>query len=479
MRKRVSEGWRSILDRQKREEELEIYRESVIRDEKARHVQNFVNRTSNKMNNLKIEQFARERKEEYAVRLNERRERLKDLLEGEEQVYSKELRSLVETPTQRRARLQLELEEIREERKIEHEKDVQTRLENKWREECDPLRAHISNLLQKEVIKERDQQVKMRKEEKKLEKQEDKYWKIKYVEDAKFEMQIKQEENLENSRKAEQNRNAWTAQIQTNQDRLIRERNERKEEEEYYRRINENRIIEAKKMQEEKTKEQEARRRELDTINQDQMRRKDIERKRDADIDRQYLEKAKLDQLKEEENRMVEMLIAKRRMERDRQIIQKQLMKEKENENEIDLYLMQAQQEEQEKQDSVRRIQEEKRKNLMLDAKGYQLWQMQEKEKTKQETLRQKLSEKEYIHASIQEKNQRDFEEREQRNMKVLHQKSILDNQNELRRQSRYQKQIQEEEEIFKMKSEWTKEEEKIQQEINKPIERFKFRGHR
>lgn len=85
------------------------------------------------------------------ILLNERRNRLKQMLYQEESSYEHELNSMIESPLERAAKLRERARKLQQEKEREQQEFVQEKLDQKWRAECDELRLLQSKYLQKEL----------------------------------------------------------------------------------------------------------------------------------------------------------------------------------------------------------------------------------------------------------------------------------------------------------------------------------------
>ena len=91
--------------------------------------------------------------------LEERREKLRALLDVEEEQYINEIAASQETTLERQAKMRARAKALREKREQERLAIVQEKLDIRWREECDELRPILARKHQNEVFSERAKQI--------------------------------------------------------------------------------------------------------------------------------------------------------------------------------------------------------------------------------------------------------------------------------------------------------------------------------
>lgn len=473
-------GLQMIMDRRAREEAQSIFDEASKDDFTTRQRALFETNSFHNFQNRELKRRAKQRAKEAEEAINIRRKKLAQLISSEEEQYSVEICNTIETPAQKRIRLQKELQGFREQKKREHDEEVERKLYNRWREECDPLRKQISQQLEREIIKERDQQV----IERENERMQDDEAENAYVEQVKKNVQEfherQRQEELDYRMKQRRNKSTWMAQIGQRRDNLIREQQKDREEGLRFRRQNEEDIRMAHEQAERRRVDQEIRRRELDTINQDQITRKRALADAERELDLKYLQQAKDELRREQEDNMVKRILNNREANRNKQLLEMQLNRKKEKDDLADLYIQQAVDEANRKQDEAWRIDAEKRRNLMLDATRYQEYQMSERDAAKRNAQLEKIEERKRLEEILEEKRRLDEEEREERLMKIRNQNQMLQNQVNYKRQAEMQRRQEEKDSVKSLLQQWADEEEKIKRELANPQPIGKrFRGFR
>lgn len=115
--------------------------------------------------------------------LEDRRERLKEMLLAEEQQYIEEMEAKEETTLERQAKMRERAKFLKEKREQERLKLVGEKLDQRWRDNCEELRSTLSQRHQDEVFVERHEQLKMKEEKKKKELEVDKFYADLWAED--------------------------------------------------------------------------------------------------------------------------------------------------------------------------------------------------------------------------------------------------------------------------------------------------------
>ncbi|XP_053313939.1 cilia- and flagella-associated protein 53 [Spea bombifrons] len=111
--------------------------------------------------------------EDYRMHVEERRERLKALLEAEEMEHIREMESMEETTLERQAKMRERAKSLRERREQERLAIVAEKREQQFREQCEDLRSLRSQIHQNEVCTERKAQLVLKEELNRQRKEED------------------------------------------------------------------------------------------------------------------------------------------------------------------------------------------------------------------------------------------------------------------------------------------------------------------
>ncbi|KAJ3218540.1 Cilia- and flagella-associated protein 53 [Dinochytrium kinnereticum] len=136
------------------------------------------------------------------IKLEQRRQRLRKLLEEDEARYSAELLRNEETQGSRLEKMKNRMEELRSRREAERQQVVEEKLLQRWRGQCDELRAIESKLLEREVAEQRADQLVEAEEKRARNLEEKKYYDNLWEQDR--QMKIAKEE-AEKHRQKEMN----------------------------------------------------------------------------------------------------------------------------------------------------------------------------------------------------------------------------------------------------------------------------------
>jgi len=268
-------GLQMIMERRAREESSKYFYEADRADTIIRQRADFENRTFSRYQAGEIKRRAKQRAEESNLKIQERRQKLAQLIKREEDIYSEELAGCIETPRKRRLRLMENLKVLQDKRQQEHDEYVRMKNEQGWRDSCDPLRHQISEALEKQVIAERNKQV-IENDIRRNAEDVDELNYIKTVqENTKAFYEEKRKEQEEKKRKIELNRTTWLAEIQSHQERAAREKQKEYEESLEFRTTTEAAIKQAQEAAELKARQQAERRKELDELNTQQITKRE------------------------------------------------------------------------------------------------------------------------------------------------------------------------------------------------------------
>ncbi|KAK8853834.1 Cilia- and flagella-associated protein 53 [Tritrichomonas musculus] len=474
-------GLQMLLDRRAREETNRFYNEAERSDMKIRQRADFETRTFSRFQAGELKRRAKKRAEEAEAQINERRKKLAELIRLEEQQFSEEITGTIETPSQRRLRLMDSLKHLKDQRQKEHDDYCKQRNEQAWRDSCDPLRHQISEALEKAVIAERDQQV-IAKDMARME--ED-------IEEQKYVEQIKQntQEFLESQRiereerrmKINRNREVWLAEM-----RAHRERDEKEKHKEYLESLQFRTTLESKLKQdqeeaEKKRIQQEERRRELDTLNQEQLTRKRMLIDADKAIDTEYARKAAEELRQEQEDALVERIVRMKKAAMNSTLLSTQLGRTQASNDEAERLLQAAQDEANRKEDEIREKDYQQRRALMLDAVADRVKTIKLHEQQKENRKYEIEKERQELEEDLALKRQYDQEEYEKRRMLIQNQYQMLATQSRQRQELEEKAKQEERDSVAALVKSWEDEENRIQEELAHPhfMVGGRFRGLR
>ncbi|XP_003389146.1 PREDICTED: cilia- and flagella-associated protein 53-like [Amphimedon queenslandica] len=373
--------------------------------------------------------------------LEERRDKLRALLQSEEEQYMSEIAVKQETTLERQAKMRERARQLREQREQQRLALVDEKLEQRWRNQCEEMRALLTRKHRDEVFTDRAYQLKLNAEKREREKQEEKMYAKMWQED--IDAKCKREE-MEEAQKIERNRQMLkvltlqTAAMEKNKEEL---RNLKEQEAAHLREEAALRVLEEHHAREEKKRSQEQRRAELNLSLRLKLKRKAREAQEELAMDMKLLEemlKKSSDEATEHQERRQELC---REMQQYRTYLAEQKKEEEKREKEVDQLLTI----EVEKQWGQRLAQwkkeREARKKLLNDVVQTRQKQISEKLNAIAERKKELAKEAEEVAANIAK-----HKELEEQNQKTLRQKNKAHQQN-LLDQMKYQEIIKKKEE--------------------------------
>ncbi|XP_048395388.1 cilia- and flagella-associated protein 53 [Stegostoma tigrinum] len=99
----------------------------------------------------------------YENGIEQRRRKLRDLLEAEESEYMNQLSLLGETPLERQAKMRQHVKDLKIKREQERQKLVAEKLDQRFREQCEELQTKLSHQRVLELVKDRKAQIEFKK----------------------------------------------------------------------------------------------------------------------------------------------------------------------------------------------------------------------------------------------------------------------------------------------------------------------------
>ncbi|ESO89587.1 hypothetical protein LOTGIDRAFT_204314 [Lottia gigantea] len=134
--------------------------------------------------------------------IEERRERLRDMLESEEKEYLQEMEDKQETTIERQAKMRSRAKFLKEQRESERLKLVQNKYDQQFREQCEELRSTVSKRTQDQICVERLEQLQIKNHLEDAQREEDamyaELWKKDMLEKAKKEEEEAKAKHLRN-----------------------------------------------------------------------------------------------------------------------------------------------------------------------------------------------------------------------------------------------------------------------------------------
>ncbi|KAL9988161.1 hypothetical protein ACROYT_G002569 [Oculina patagonica] len=242
--------------------------------------------------------------------LEDRRERLKEMLLAEEQQYIEEMEAKEETTLERQAKMRERAKFLKEKREQERLKLVQEKLDQRWRDNCEELRSTLSQRHQDEVFNERHEQLQMKEEQKKWEADIDNYYADLWAQDIKIKSMKEEQTAREQIERNRETLKVLQVQIASCEKQREDEKKLKEMEAEWLKEEARLRQEEEKWLQEEKLRKQKAARRSRDVSIRLKKEKEAKEKQEELALDMKILEKLLDDtrnEVKEETQRKREM----------------------------------------------------------------------------------------------------------------------------------------------------------------------------
>jgi hypothetical protein len=162
-----------ILERRKQEELREEANAVVSYNKQFDLKTTWERSTDKKIERNTVQRRVRDLLQQREYSLQERRDKLRSLLQREEHQYMSEMARSQETVLERQARMRERAKSLRDKREAERLGLVEKKLDQRWRGQCEELRAVLSKRHQDEVCQERAEQLRMKQETQQKEQQEE------------------------------------------------------------------------------------------------------------------------------------------------------------------------------------------------------------------------------------------------------------------------------------------------------------------
>ncbi|XP_054468982.1 cilia- and flagella-associated protein 53 [Anoplopoma fimbria] len=313
------------------------------------------------------------------VHMDERRDRLRSLLETEEQQLLQEMEEKTETSVERQAKMRERAKSLREKRERDRQQLVSEKMEQLFREQCDELRTVESRRREQQVCLERAAQVSGRQQQQQQQQQEEKLFQELWESDrrAKEEREAEREE-----RRRQRNRQQLEvirgqmeeAELQRQKYRELRE-----EEKELMLQQQEMQRLQQQRKQQRTLQDQRTRRRQLDQGLRLKMRRLSREQQDELQLDMNILQtllQHEVDEKQEAAQRKVELCEEQRRY---RQYLSEELQTQRREEEETEQLMEEMLKEVWTKREQQSRLQREARNRLMEEVMEARRLQIQHK----------------------------------------------------------------------------------------------------
>ncbi|KAJ7987123.1 hypothetical protein DPEC_G00335490 [Dallia pectoralis] len=348
---------------------------------------------------------------QYQMSIDERRDRLHDMLEEEEMALLKEMETKKETVLEKQAKMRERAKLLRDRREGERKRVVEDKLEQLFREQSEELRAEQTRRRQEEVCTERAAQLRARQEEQRQAEDEQQLFARLWESD----WQAKTErESLEAQRQRQSNLEQ-VAYLRVQMEAAVQHREQarrlQEEEAQLLREQREMMRLEEQREHRQKLQGQESRRRLLDHSLRLKMRRLAREQQEELVLDMSILEQllTGAEDEKEGEARKFELREEERRY---RQHLANQLEEQKRQEAETEELIETELRETLTRREAQHRKEKEARNRLMKDVMDTRRLQIQEKLDLNMQKQTRLVEERDELNRTIQDNKLLDEEEK-------------------------------------------------------------------
>lgn len=402
--------------------------------------------------------------------LEDRRERLREMLLAEEQCYIEEMEAKEETTLERQAKMRERAKFLKEKREQERLKLVQEKYDQRWRNNCEELRSTLSQRHQDEVFVERHEQLRMKEEQKKKEVEVESFYADMWAKDIAVKSKKEEETAREQIERNRETLKVLQLQIASCEQQRKDEEKLKELEAEWLKEETRLREEEEKWLQEEKLRKQKAARRSREVSIRLKKEKEAKEKQEELAVDMKILEKLLEDtrnEVKEESQRKREM-----REENLRFMKYCEMNRKDEEEREKDLERMVNDEVEKKWAQTMEqyRLEREARKQLLANVMKSRQQQIEERKRRAEEEQESERAEREALLSAIEEHKRLEAENDERIKNKNLSYQRDLDMQIDYQRRVK-SKELEEEEREFRMGQDAEAEyQRKLKEALERPI---------
>ncbi|KAI4900511.1 hypothetical protein NFI96_020142, partial [Prochilodus magdalenae] len=335
--------------------------------------------TEQRMVSATIERRVQEAMGQYQMSIDERRERLRELLESEEREFLTEAKEKKETVLERQTKMRERAKYLQEKRESERQKIVAEKLDQLFREQCEELRAAQTRRRQDEVFRERAAQIRTRDEARRLHQGEEMLFAQLWESDR----QAKEErENHQAQRQRESNFQTVAflkAQMEVAEQQRLQAKQLKEEEAQLLREQREMLRLEEQREHKQKLQSQQSRRRQLDLSLRLKMKRVAQEQQDELALDMSILEHLLTHERDEKKEEALRKLELREEQQKYRQYLAEQLKEQRRQEAETEKLMEAELQQTWTRRAEQWRLEKEARDRLMKDVLDTRRLQIQEK----------------------------------------------------------------------------------------------------
>ncbi|XP_044029482.1 cilia- and flagella-associated protein 53 [Siniperca chuatsi] len=323
-----------------------------------------------------IERRVRAALSQQEVHIQERRDRLRVLLEAEEQQLLQEMEEKVETSVERQAKMRERAKALRERRETDRQQLVSDKLEQLFREQCEELRTVQSRRREQQVCEERAAQVRSRQRRRRRQQEEEELFDELWEADRRAKEEREAQRAQTQQRRNLQQLDSIRSQMEAAEQQRRKHRQLREEEARLMLQQQQMQRLQRQREQQQKLRDQQTRRRQLDQGFRLKMKRLSREQQDELQLDMNILQallKQETDEKQEAAQRKAEL---RQEQQVYRQYLSDELHKQKREEEETEQLIEEKLKEVWAKREEQSRLQREARNRLMqevMEARSLQI----------------------------------------------------------------------------------------------------------
>jgi len=374
------------------------------------------------------------------MNLEQRREKLRDMLLAEEEQYMQEMEAREETIEDRQQQMKERAKFLKEKREAERLAYVEEKLDERFKEDCEELRAETVKRTRDEIFEDRKMQIKIKEENKNQQKEIEKYYADLWHEDTKakalreeFEMKEQIQKNMEALKVLNVQKRAL--EVQREEEKLIKQAEAEWLKEEAALRAHEEKLLDLEK----KEKQRQVRReRIIDT--KLAMKKAAREKQEELAIDMKILDKILFDSATEAQDIANKKVQQRDEMQRFMHYVAKTRKEQEIQDKQLEDLVSEEVQKKWREKDEKKKLEKQARKMLMENVMKIREEQIKEREMIMNKEQEAVMKERENLHEQMEE-----YRRLENEKINMVR-KENQKYQNDLEQQMEYQRKLKEKE---------------------------------
>ncbi|XP_034047737.1 cilia- and flagella-associated protein 53 [Thalassophryne amazonica] len=401
-----------ILARQKqdalREEALEFTKYQKTCDMETSWLKN----SERHIQEGRVRRQVRDAVKSYETSIDEKRDRLRVMLETEDQQFLKLLEVTQETYVEKQAKIRERAKTLREKMERERQQVVSEKLEQLFREQCEELRHIQTKRTEEDLCLQRAAQMQTRRELQQQQQKEAQLFAKLWDADQHAKEERNQRQVQEQRQRNLEQLDFLRAQMEDSQKRHEQERHLKEEEALHLAKEREVQQLMDERVQHERLHAQRMRRRQLDLCSRLNNKQVDSERRKELDLERSILQQLQEGQADEQQEAAERKIALHEEQRRYQQYLVEELAKQKRQEEKVEQLFEENLRELWAEREKEHQLQQEARKLLMKDVMETRSLQIQHKLDLKKQKQDQLVQEREELHRTITELKLSDKEEK-------------------------------------------------------------------